>query len=139
MPARTKLTGFARLGLFLLSGSFAVGASAASFSFVAIGDAPYQVPAQSVVFDRLINRINALAPAFTIHVGDFKSGSARCDDEIYARTLSSFDRFEQPLVYTPGDNEWTDCHRPDNGSYDLDSAPKLSRRCRASRLHGFAG
>lgn len=23
-----------------------------------------------------------------------------------------------PLVYTPGDNEWTDCHRVNNGAYD---------------------
>ena len=23
-----------------------------------------------------------------------------------------------PLVYTPGDNEWTDCHRANNGAYD---------------------
>ena len=21
-------------------------------------------------------------------------------------------------MYTPGDNEWTDCHRPNNGAYD---------------------
>jgi hypothetical protein len=25
--------------------------------------------------------------------------------------------FADPLVYTPGDNEWTDCHRADNGGY----------------------
>ena len=29
-----------------------------------------------------------------------------------------FDTFEDPLVYTPGDNEWTDCHRANNGAYD---------------------
>ena len=27
-------------------------------------------------------------------------------------------RFNDPLVYTPGDNEWTDCHRANNGKYD---------------------
>ena len=26
--------------------------------------------------------------------------------------------FEDPLVYTPGDNEWTDCHRANNGAYN---------------------
>ena len=26
--------------------------------------------------------------------------------------------FNDPLVYTPGDNEWTDCHRANNGAYD---------------------
>ena len=31
---------------------------------------------------------------------------------------SQFDRFADPLVYTPGDNEWTDCHRTNNGAYN---------------------
>ena len=31
---------------------------------------------------------------------------------------AAFDTFEDPLVYTPGDNEWTDCHRANNGSYN---------------------
>ena len=31
---------------------------------------------------------------------------------------AEFDRFEDPLVYTPGDNEWTDCHRANNGGYN---------------------
>ena len=31
---------------------------------------------------------------------------------------TQFDRFADPLVYTPGDNEWTDCHRANNGSYN---------------------
>lgn len=28
-----------------------------------------------------------------------------------------FNLFNQPLIYTPGDNEWTDCHRASNGNY----------------------
>src|SRR3978361_802695 len=31
---------------------------------------------------------------------------------------ADFDRFRDPLVYTVGDNEWTDCHRPNNGGYN---------------------
>jgi hypothetical protein len=31
---------------------------------------------------------------------------------------NTFDTFEDPLVYTPGDNEWTDCHRVNNGGYN---------------------
>ena len=31
---------------------------------------------------------------------------------------ADFDRFADPLVYTPGDNEWTDCHRANNGGYN---------------------
>ena len=28
------------------------------------------------------------------------------------------DRFEGPLVHTPGDNEWTDCYRKKAGEFD---------------------
>ena len=31
---------------------------------------------------------------------------------------SEFNNFEAPFIYTPGDNEWTDCHRENNGSFD---------------------
>ena len=29
-----------------------------------------------------------------------------------------FNSLKQPTVYVPGDNEWTDCHRTNNGGYD---------------------
>jgi hypothetical protein len=29
-----------------------------------------------------------------------------------------FNRFKAPLIYSIGDNEWTDCHRPLAGAYD---------------------
>jgi hypothetical protein len=32
--------------------------------------------------------------------------------------LGHFSIFEKALVYTPGDNEWTDCHRANNGAHD---------------------
>jgi hypothetical protein len=66
----------------------------------------------------LIERINQLTPAFSIHVGDFKSGSTACSDEEFSRQLAHFQRFAGALVYTPGDNEWTDCHRANNGAHD---------------------
>jgi len=92
--------------------------AAERFSFVAIGDVPYRVPLQFTYFERLIGRINQIRPAFTVHVGDIKNGSSRCDDERFQKIFAMFNTFDQPLVYTPGDNEWTDCHRADNGGYD---------------------
>lgn len=90
-----------------------------AFQFMAIGDMPYYIPKDYEKFDRLIDKINKEAnPAFTIHVGDIKSGSTACSDENFQKVLDRFNRFEAPLVYTPGDNEWTDCHRQNNGSYD---------------------
>ena len=55
---------------------------------------------------------------FVAHVGDIKNGSSACTDEYFARIRAAFDTFEHPLVYTPGDNEWVDCHRENNGSYN---------------------
>lgn len=88
------------------------------FSFVAIGDAPYQMPAGVAQVERLITRINRQQPAFTIHIGDIKNGSSRCDDSHFELIRGMFATFAQPLVYTPGDNDWTDCHRDNNGGYD---------------------
>ncbi len=100
-----------------------LSATAASFTFAAIGDVPYG-PAEEL--GELAQRINRAAPAFTIHVGDIKSGGSKCSDEAFATVRRLFDEFEQPLVYTPGDNEWTDCHRRSCGQYDpLERLAKL--------------
>ena len=37
---------------------------------------------------------------------------------IYLRQRDHMNSVDGPLVYTPGDNEWTDCHRPGWGDYD---------------------
>ena len=105
------------LVFFLLSHAVhAAGPKA--FTFVAIGDMPYNLPGDYERFDRLIDRINAAAPAFTVHVGDIISGRTPCSDANIARVFAQFARFEGPLVYTPGDNEWTDCHRSAQGGFD---------------------
>lgn len=92
------------------------GASVAqSFTFAAIGDVPYG-PHED--FSALIQQLNRQSPAFTIHVGDIKSGSTVCSDETFVRVRELFEQFERALIYTPGDNEWTDCHRANNGRYD---------------------
>lgn len=89
------------------------------FHFVALGDMPYGPAAQSYPpYRQLIDRINQEAPAFSVHVGDFKSGSTPCNDEEFDKQIAHFSRFAGPVVYTPGDNEWTDCHRVNNGGYD---------------------
>jgi hypothetical protein len=114
------LTGLA-LGLACAGAPAKAGAQQAlpSFHFVALGDLPYGAPAQSYPsYRQLIDRINLHRPAFSIHVGDIKSGSTPCSDEEFARQLEHFQRFTGAVVYTPGDNEWTDCHRSNNGGYD---------------------
>ena len=93
-------------------------ANAERFSFVALGDMPYNLPGDYAAFDRVIARVNSMRPAFTIHVGDIINGQTRCDDALFLRVRDMFATFDGPLVYTPGDNEWTDCHRPNSGRFD---------------------
>jgi hypothetical protein len=100
-------------------------AQAERFSFMALGDTPYNIPADYAAFARLIARTNTLKPAFTIHVGDIISGQTRCDDELYVKVRDLFATFEGALVYTPGDNEWTDCHRVNSGG--MDPVERLAR------------
>jgi hypothetical protein len=83
-----------------------------------IGDTPYGAT-QIADFPDYIADINADPDvARVVHVGDIKNGSTRCDDGYFAIIDEQFATFEDPLVYTPGDNEWTDCHRSNNGKYD---------------------
>lgn len=104
-----------------------VSAQATTFSFVALGDLPYgSDETAGVKYRQLITQINALNPEFSIHVGDFKEGNARCSDEEFELQRKHFDLFKGALIYTPGDNDWTDCGRKSNGSYDpLERLDKL--------------
>ena len=95
------------------------GVAAQPFSFVALGDLPYGQAAQGYApYKSLIRAINQERPSFSIHIGDFKSGSTLCSDEESKVQLGHFGLFDSALVFTPGDNEWTDCHRANNGSHD---------------------
>ena len=92
--------------------------SAKPMTIAVIGDVPYGT-AQEATFDDLIGAVNQDPKVRLVtHVGDIKSGSTTCTDERFAAVKTAFDTFQDPVVYTPGDNEWTDCHRTNNGSYD---------------------
>jgi glycerophosphoryl diester phosphodiesterase len=83
-----------------------------------IGDVPYGTE-QEADWHELIDAINQDPKVdLAAHVGDIKSGSTACTDERFAAVAADFETFRDPVVYTPGDNEWTDCHRPNNGGYD---------------------
>ena len=97
----------------------ASAAQAEPFTVVAYGDVPYGEPAEVYPpFEALIGAINAAAPRLAIHIGDTKSGSTVCSDEILAEQLDYLNAVEAPMLYTPGDNEWTDCHREAAGGLD---------------------
>lgn len=92
---------------------------AAKFDFAAIGDQQYG-PVGIAKWPALQSALNREAAnlKFIVHTGDIKSGSTLCDNAMFANRKESFEAFEVPFIITPGDNEWTDCHRENNGSYD---------------------
>lgn len=72
----------------------------------------------------LINSVNADPDvSLVVHVGDLHSGSMPCTSAAILPPISTsnpgwnqavfyqFQQFKDPVVYTPGDNEWADCHK----------------------------
>ena len=83
------------------------------------GDVPYS-DIQEIGVVNLIKDMNNQRLAFTVHDGDLKqgNGSPVCDNALYAKALDYFNSLKAPAMFTPGDNDWTDCDRPGNGGFD---------------------
>ncbi len=88
--------------------------TAGTWSFAAMGDTPYS-DAEEAQLRPMIQRMNAEPLAFVVHVGDIISGRGDCSDKAFAHSKEIYDAFAHPFILTPGDNEWTDCHR---GGFD---------------------
>ena len=87
------------------------------------GDAPYGVndadTSQFEATPAFIDAINADPKVQrVIHVGDIHSGKQVCTDAYNLSVFAQWTRFQDPLVYTPGDNEWADCHKKAEGRSD---------------------
>lgn len=117
--------------------------SSGPFTIAVYGDAPYGCkagecpagftpdtkdgpnpgdPRQLDATPAFIDAINADPKVrLVLHTGDIHSGSNYCT-LAYDRTISElWQRFNDPLVYTPGDNEWADCHKSGEGGNVIDS------------------
>ena len=82
------------------------------------GDLPYSPLQASEGVPNMIADMNKQNLAFTAHDGDLKAGSGSpCNDALYAQSLAYFNALKAPAVFTPGDNDWTDCDRPSNGGF----------------------
>jgi len=101
----------------LLAGCAARAPHPDAFAFGVMGDIPYTEDEERV-FPELLKRTDAEALAFVIHVGDFKRERDECSDSVYAQRKAQFDSSAHPLIFTPGDNDWTDCRRPKIGPRD---------------------
>jgi hypothetical protein len=86
----------------------------ASFAFAVLGDAPYDFWEERQ-FRRVLRQLDEERLAFVLHVGDIFWHP--CSDEMYRRRLLDFQALRHAVVYTPGDNEWTDCYETGSGAY----------------------
>ena len=101
----------------LVSFEALAGPAADAYQFVGFGDTPYGEQGEKD-FPKLIQNINKTDVDFAVHIGDIKNGRSLCTDEHFTKVYNEFETFKTALIYTPGDNEWTDCHRKSNGSFD---------------------
>ena len=84
------------------------------------GDSPYGTsPTDTSQTDEtpaFIASINADPNVdLVIHVGDIHSGKQFCTTAYDFAIYDLWTAFKNPLIYTPGDNEWTDCHKAAEG------------------------
>jgi hypothetical protein len=115
------------MGKFIALGAavaaIAIAAAAASagnpntLTLAVYGDAPYGTSnpdtAEFTATPAFISSINADASVQeVIHVGDIHSGSQKCTVAYDQSIYNLWTAFRDPLVYTPGDNEWSDCTKP---------------------------
>ena len=105
-----------------------LGSADKSLSLAVYGDWPYSTTLLSEA-PLLLNSINSDARVRIVaHVGDIHSGKMPCTganlDPIPGTAnpgwnqgiFDIFEKFKDPVIYTPGDNEWTDCHKANEGS-----------------------
>jgi hypothetical protein len=108
-------------------GNAAPGHGNGSFTMAVYGDAPYGLTnaddSQTLATPAFVDAVNADPDVSTVlHVGDIHSGKQFCT-ESYDRTIAGFwSRYADPLVFTPGDNEWTDCHKKNQGGGTYNAA-----------------
>lgn len=105
------------LGLWASMALLAAPISAQPVSFGLFGDTPYS-DWERANLPGLLAQMDQENLAFVVHDGDIKNGSSECSDAVLSDIRDVFQAAKTPLIYVPGDNEWTDCHRKSNGSYD---------------------
>jgi hypothetical protein len=90
-------------------------------SVAVYGDSPYGLndadTAQFAATPAFIKTINSDKDvSLVFHVGDIHSGKQTCSYGYDRSIYDMWTAFESPLIYTPGDNEWIDCHKSKEGS-----------------------
>lgn len=97
-----------------------------TFAFGVVGDAPYE-RSEMPAFRRVLDDVNKSSVEWLIHVGDIQWYP--CTDSAYKEKLDTMNTVDRAVIYTPGDNEWTDCHTYKEGGY-----PPLDRLASIRRI-----
>ena len=93
--------------------------------FVVFGDLQEETAEGHAKDLALIDTINRAKPDFSVFVGDIQGGGP-CTDQQRDEAAELFARIEGALIFTPGDNAWTDCKLPGKGDWDpLERLQKL--------------
>jgi hypothetical protein len=93
----------------------AAGTNPNTVTLAVFGDSPYLDPSfppgsEFAKTPAFINTINADSTVQeVVHVGDIHSGSEPCTVAYDQSIYNLWTEFQKPLIYTPGDNEWSDC------------------------------
>lgn len=100
---------FVFVSLFL----FCCSSESDKIIFSVMGDIP-RSEAEDTLIQEQINLHNELSDSeFMFHVGDIKSGSTPCDEEVYSKVAGYLKMLDVPTFIVPGDNEWNDCTNPE--------------------------
>ncbi|EON12185.1 MULTISPECIES: hypothetical protein [Pandoraea] len=87
------------------------------FDFAVLGNTPFGNAEVPVVRSVLTN-IGDTQAAFVVHAGNIKDVTESCRDELITQRLSLLASSPKPLLYVPGANDWADCQRASEGSYN---------------------
>ncbi|HZQ65002.1 MAG TPA: hypothetical protein VFA66_07235 [Gaiellaceae bacterium] len=94
------------------------------------GDFPYSDTQAQTGVPNLVADMNSQDIAFSVHDGDLKAGRGipgsatptTCQSatlpSIYSQAKGYFNSLQKPAIFTPGDNDWTDCDRVENGGFN---------------------
>lgn len=90
------------------------------FTAAVFGDVPYGTsPTDTTQFQQMPAFVKWLnddaSVSLALHGGDLHSGKEYCTQAFDQSLYDIFKTLKAPMVYTPGDNEWADCHKAGEG------------------------
>lgn len=106
-----------KLIVVLFLALLATTAGAETWRVALIGDTPYS-DYERHELPKMLGAIAEEGIDLVIHAGDIKHSQDACSDGLFDDRHALLSSSPTPLVYVPGDNEWTDCARVIAGRHD---------------------